>query len=167
VTRPDSPYPLDVLLAWHEVPGQQLSHARFAVIAHLSTVGICGRDLGPDPDPDLGSHCQDCTLAASTMDSTYLNWPRETTFTNHPLVAAVAARFEAADGRWAALREVPLPRRRVRQEMEAVVRGNYPDPQALLREVLGYLDLAMNASAQDTLRDLAAATRPADPPAAP
>lgn len=146
----DPPHPLETLLAWHSVPGQHESHARFTAIAHLPTA-VCGHWLGLQAGPDTGSRCGTCQLATSTMHETYLRWPREHVFTNHPLVALIAASFEAAGGRWAALQRLPLRRRQVHREMEATVRGNYDNPQALLREVLGYLDLAMDAARREAV----------------
>lgn len=73
--------------------------------------------------------------------------PLDTFDADHPLVAAVRHRFQAAGGRWAALQELPLRRLRVHQEMEAILREHHRNPQVLLREVLGYLDLAMLAAA--------------------
>ena len=149
IIQTDPPHPLDTLLVWHSVPGQQESHARFTVIAHLPTA-VCGQWLGMEPGPDTGSRCGACQLATSTMHETYLRWPREHAFTNHPQVGLIAASFEAAGDRWAALQRPVLRRRQVHREMEAVVRGNYNNPQALLREVLGYLDQAMDAARRET-----------------
>lgn len=89
-------------------------------------------EFEPPRDP------QELLAAASPLPHPYRG-------VNDSLVLAVAREFEEAGGVWAALTQQPLDLRKVRREMEAVCREHNGHLSELIKEVTGYLALAMQA----------------------
>lgn len=151
------PHQLDKLLIWHRVPGQELAHARWRFLATSVHVAFCSHDVSANPQPadERAERCPVCQYVIETVHAACLDVPRHQTFSDHPMIAEVHAAFEAAGGRWAALQPGPLDWRAIQREMEAIVREHIDNPQVLLREVTGYLELAIAAAQRQTVAELA------------
>lgn len=114
----------------------------------------------PQAVPDDMPRCPDCQHDTARLDGFSprpdSGEPEPPPYNPHghpSLVAQVNAEFEAAGGRWAALQQRPLDPRRVRREMESILREHHGNFPAMLREVLGYLDLAMAAAYKECQQD--------------
>lgn len=147
----DLPDPFDKLLSWYYVPGQEFAHARWRFLAASRRVALCSHDLGQRPlaADHRSACCPTCVYVTEIMHQACLDCPRHQAFSDHPMVAATRAEFDAAGGRWAALQPGHFDMRGVRREIEAVVRAHIDNPMALLREVTGYLELAVAAAQHD------------------
>lgn len=141
-------------LVWGVLPGGLSAFAHSFMVFGVTSIMCCKPIIvhGPPGDADEQmARCPGCVAILAELDAPFTGVPapgeQPYSVHRHPeLIKTVAAEFDAAGGRWAALQQRPVDMRRVHREIEAVVREHHDNFPALLREVTGYLDLAMQAA---------------------